>query len=215
MTIHLEVNQGTKEWFDARCGAITASMFEEVTKVMSKGKNKGGLSEKAQEYAFKLAIERISGQTLEEPQFDSWQARRGRELEPRARVRYEKETKTMVEETGLAITDDGLFGASVDGLVLDDGSVEIKCFLAPSKLKRIIVDKNIEAETPQMQGGLWITGLKWCDFVLYCPALELIVKDLTIIRVYRDDDYIEKMESRLLEFNGYVEELVKKLKEKS
>lgn len=210
--IHIEAEQGTEAWFAGRIGAITASMASECRKVLKSGANKGEYSQKAKDYAFKLAVERISGKLMEEDQFDTWQARRGRELEPVARVAYEEKTACLVEQTGLALTEDRMFGASVDGLVDDDGSVEIKCFLAPSKLAPILFENDIGDCKDQVQMGLWITGRKWCDFILYCPALESINKHLIIIRINRDDDYIAELESDLLRFNDYVNQIEYKLR---
>lgn len=211
--IHLVAPQGSDEWFQNRCGAITGSMFAECRKRLKSGPNKGDFSKAGHDYAFKLAVERLSGQLLDDQQFDPWQAKRGRELEPEARLAYEEREGTMVEQTGLALTEDRLFGASVDGLIDEDGSIEIKCFLAPSKLAPILLSGDIGDCMDQVQGGMFITGRKWTDFILYCPALECVGKDLTVIRINRDDDYIEAMEPDLVEFNGLVETYIKQLKE--
>ena len=63
----------------------------------------------------------------------------------------------------------------------------------------------------QVQGGVWVTGRKWMDFCLYCPALEVIGREMTIIRVVRDDNYIEKMEASLIEFDMLVEDYKERL----
>ena len=68
----------------------------------------------------------------------------------------------------------------------------------------ILLDGDISKTIDQVQGQLWITGRAWADFVLYCPALKSIGKDLTIIKVDRDDDYIEKLEADLIEFDKLV-----------
>lgn len=177
------------------------------------GEKVGDYSPKAKEYAFKLAVERISGRLLDEDKFQTWQMARGNELEPKARMAYESKYGLLVQQTGLALTDDGAFGASVDGLIDNDGSLEIKCFLAPSKLAPIIIDGNAGEVQDQMQGSMWITGRKWCDFVLYCPALDCVDKDLTVIRYQRDDDYIQTLEADLMEFNKLVEYFIVKIKE--
>lgn len=210
--IHLLAPQGSPEWFQGRCAAVTASQFADARTRLKSGANKGDFSKAAKDYAFKLAVERISGELLDDPQFDPWQARRGRELEPEARLMYEERTATLVEQTGLALTDDRLFGASVDGLVGDNGIIEIKCFLAPSKLAPILLSGDIGECMDQVQGGLWITGRDWSDFVLYCPALKSIDRHLTIIRVERNDDHITEMERDLLVFNDLVNDYVEKLK---
>lgn len=203
--IHLTAPQGSTEWFEGRKGAITASMFAEVRKRLKSGPSKGDFSAAAHNYAFKLAVERISGELLDEPDFDPWQARRGRELEPEARLLYEERYEVLTEQTGLALTEDRIFGASVDSLIGETGIQEIKCFLAPAKLKSILLDQDIEDCMDQVQGGLWITGASWCDFTLYCPALRPIGRELTVIRVERDDNYIAAMEPELWEFNELVE----------
>lgn len=177
-----------------------------------RGEKVGDFSQTAKDYAFKLAVERISGEPLEDPQFTPWQAKRGSELEPVARLLYEERKGVLVEETGLALTEDQEFGASLDGLVDDDGSVEIKCFLAPAKLAPIILHNDIADCMDQVQGGMWITGRKWADFILYCPALECIDKHLTIIRFERDEDYITELEKDLHEFNLYVKSIEEQLR---
>jgi hypothetical protein len=202
---HLTAPQGTPEWFQGRCGVITASMFSECRKRLKSGPNKGDFSKAAHDYAFKLAVERISGELLDDPQFDPWQAKRGRELEPEARLKYEEKESVLVQETGLAIAENKLFGASVDGLVDDEGNVEIKCFLAPSKLAPILLTGDIGDCEDQIQGGMWITEREWTDFILYCPALAKVEKDLTVIRIHRDEKYIAELEQDLQAFNILVE----------
>ena len=205
--IHVTAPHGSDEWFQGRCGVVTASMFGEVRKRLKSGANKGDFSKAAHDYAFKLAVERISGELLDDPQFDSWQARRGREMEPEARMAYEEREAVLVEETGLALTSDHRFGASVDGLVDDDGSVEIKCYLAPSKLAPILLSGEVPEDVKdQVQGGMLITGRLWSDFVLYCPALKSINKHLTIIRVLRDEKYIAELKADLEAFDALVEQ---------
>jgi len=205
--IHLIAPQGTDAWFSERIGAVTASMFAECRKTMKSGVNKGEYSQKAKDYAFKLAVERISGELFDDPQFDPWQAKRGRDLEPEARIAYEEKQGILVEQTGLALTEDRLFGSSVDGLVDEDGTIEVKCFLAPAKLAPILFENDIGDCVDQIQGGLWISGRKWCDFILFCPALKCINKHITVIRIHRNDEYIAELEVDILKFNQYVNQL--------
>lgn len=211
--IIIECEQGSDEWHEARAGVITASNFEECRKRLKSGVNKGDFSQKAKEYAFRLAIERISGKLLSEDKFDTFEMRRGRELESDARLLHEERIGALVEQTGIALTDDKRFGASLDGLIGEDGSSEYKCFIGPSSLMPILLENDVSKSTDQVQGQLWITGKKWSDFVLYCPALKAINKELTIIRVERDDNYIEALESDLLEFDKLVIKYQHKLTE--
>lgn len=202
--------QGSPEWHQARCGVITASNFADCCQKLKSG----DYSAKAKQYAFKLAIERISGQLLQEDKFETFEMRRGRELEESARHAHEQKIGVMVEQTGIVLTEDNLFGASVDGLIGEDGQSEYKCFIAPSSLMPILLDGDISDCEYQIQGQLWVTGRKWCDFVLFCPALESIGKSLTVVRCNRDEKFIEKMELDLLKFNDLVNQYKIKLEEK-
>lgn len=238
--------QGSDEWFNARAGCITASMFkvarskvntlttqqqiyvnallkgnaekealdianykyppkaESVAKAL-KGEKIGDFSEQAKNYALKVAIERINGMPYEEG-YQSWQAKRGNELEPYARMEHELQTGFLVEQVGIVKTDDLVFGASADGFIGVDGGAEYKCFLAPDKLRALYFDNDISEVIDQIQGCMWITGRKWWHLCLYCPALESIGKQLWIKEVKRDDDYIEQLEADLMEFKLLVDE---------
>lgn len=200
--------QGDEIWHASRAGVTTASNFADCCEMLKNG----SFSKKAQQYAFKLAIERISGKLLQEDKFETWEMRRGREEEPNARFAHEQKIGVMVEQTGIVLTDDRLFGASVDGFINEDGCAEYKCFVSPTSLMPILLDGDISDCVYQIQGQLWITGRSYCDFCLYCPALDAIGKKLTVFRVERDDNFIEKMEVKLLKFNQLVNEYEAKLR---
>lgn len=207
----IDCEQGSPDWFAARIGACTASNFAECRKRLKSGKNKGDFTSAAKQYAFRLAIERLSGQRLEEDKFETFEMRRGRDLEPEARIKHEEAKEILVQQTGFVLTEDGKFGASADGLIDGDGCSEYKCFISPASLMPILLDGDIENCKDQVQGQLWITGRKWSHFVLYCPALACIKKDLTIFEVERDDEYIAEMEADLLEFDRLVTDYQKQL----
>lgn len=196
--------QGSEEWHKARAGVITASMFKVARGRLKSGPNKGELTESAKNYAFRLAVERISGTPLDEG-FSTWQMKRGNELEPEARSRHEEEAGVIVERAGFVRTDDGVFGASADGLIGNDIGSEYKCLVSPEGLKEILIHDDISEFIDQVQGCMWITGRKQWHFGLYCPALAAIGKDFTLKVVDRDDDYIEQMEVELLEFKKQVD----------
>ena len=209
----IECAQGTQEWLESRSGIITASMFSECCRKLKVGKNKGGPTTLAEDYAFKLAVERISGSRLEEDKFETFEMRRGHDLEPDARLLHESEKGILVDPAGIIVSDDGRFGASVDGLINNDGISEYKCFISPKRLKPILMDGDIDEIKHQAQGGLWLTERDYCDCVLYCPALEPVNKELTIITTYRDDEYIKNMERDLLIFDDLVCSYMEKLKQ--
>jgi len=196
----IECEQGSDEWLQARAGVITASRFRDAIDTL-KG---GGPSAKSISYAAQVAIERISRMPSDEG-FTTWQMRRGTNLEPRARMEYEVQSGNLASESGIAITEDGLFGYSTDGLVGDDGLVEIKCPAAPEKILSMWATGDLSEYIHQIQGGMWITGRKWCDFIMYAPQLEPVGKQLYLLRVARDDDFIDTMVEKLLAFRARVD----------
>lgn len=206
----LNCKQGSPEWLQARCGKITASMFGAICKRLKSGE----FSSECHKYAFRLACERISGQLLDDDQFETYAMRRGRELEPIARYVHEQRIGEKVEQLGFIATDDDLFGASLDGIIGDDGASEYKCFMSPSSLMPILLNDDISDIEHQAQGGMWISGRKWIDVCLYCPSLCDVDLDFSSFRVHRDDNFIEKMESELITFNDLVESYILKLKSK-
>jgi hypothetical protein len=164
----------------------------------------GDFSDKAKAYAFRLAIERISGVPLDEG-FETWQMRRGHELEPEARAEHEEAAGVIVERAGFVTTDDGVFGASADGLIGRVGGSEYKCLVSPEGLRAVLLDNDISEFIDQIHGCMWITGREWWHFGLYCPALRSIGKQLYWREVKRNDDFIEAMEPELLQFKGLVD----------
>lgn len=207
----LECTQGSPEWHAARAGVITASMFSEVRKRLKSGPSKGDYSAAAKDYAFRLAVERISGEALDDG-FEAWQMRRGRELEEECRLRHEADIKCIVDLAGFVTTEDNKFGCSADSLINNDGGAEYKCFLAPEKLRAIVVDDDWGDIQDQVQGCLWLTGREWWDQCLYCPALRNAGKDFIRCRTVRDDNYIEQLEVDLLAFEKLVTEWEMKLR---
>lgn len=163
----------------------------------------GEFSEAARNYAFRLAIERISGEPLDEG-FQTYAMKRGHELEPAARLEHEVQTGLVVERAGFVLTEDRIFGASADGLIGNDGGSEYKCLISPEVLRDVLIDHDFTKFIDQVQGCLWLTGRRWWDFCLYCPALESIGKQLWYRRVERDDAYIEKMVQELWAFERLV-----------
>jgi len=209
MTILIDAPQGSQEWLQSRSGVITASRFSDArAKLTRAGKTgkAGDPAAKAIEYAWQVALERIAGEPVS-PSFETWQMRRGSELEPEARMTYEAATGLLASEKGLILTDDRAFGYSSDGLVSDEGLIEIKC---PANCQKIgdtwsDPDNAVAEYIDQIQGGLWITGRKWCDFIMYCPWLEPVGKELFRRRIERDEAYIASLEADLFEFRRLVD----------
>jgi hypothetical protein len=203
--ILIECEQGEPEWFRARAGAITASNVSEIRKRLKSGPNKGGFTTAAESYAFKLAVERLKGEPIDQDQFETFAMRRGHELEHEARLLHEERLGVFIEQAGICLTDDRKFGFSTDGFIGEDGVSEYKCFLDSTKVRKILFHEETEEVMDQVQNGLWITGRDWCDFTLYYPDLKCVGLELTIQRIDRDEEYIEAMVEDLLEFDKLVE----------
>ncbi len=169
------------------------------------GEEVGDFSETAKAYAFRLAIERISGEPLDEGVETYWM-KRGHELEPEARAEHSMRLGQEVVPAGFIRTSDGKFGCSADGFIGDLGGAEYKCFVDPMKLKTVILGHDFSEFVAQCQAGLWLSGRQWWDFGLYCPALEAAGRQLTMKRMPRDEDFIDAMEQRALKFDALVEE---------
>ncbi|MEK6418460.1 MAG: lambda exonuclease family protein [Burkholderia gladioli] len=179
-----------------------------------RGEQIGDWSDEAKAYAFRLAVERISGHPLDEG-FETWSMRRGHELEPEARMEHEAQTGLFVKRAGFVVTDDGRFGASADGLIDPDGGAEYKCFIAPDKLRPILLDHDAKDVMEQVQGCMWLCSAKWWHVGLYCPALASVNKQFTLIEVKRDDAFIEAMEADLVKFERLVSDYESRLREEA
>jgi hypothetical protein len=198
--ICISCKQGTPEWAEARLGVITASRCKDACDRLKSG----AFSAKALGYAAMIALERIARESCDDT-FVNFAMRRGTELEPDARFAYENRTGHVVMESGFVTTDDSAFGYSTDGFVGADGAVEIKCPLSPLTVISMWSERDLSEYMHQIQMGLWITGRKWIDFVMFDPRLRSVQKDLFIERVHRNDRFIEEMEEQLLGFKSLVD----------
>ena len=198
--------QGSPEWFSARAGVITASMFSTARQKLKSGE----LSAVAKYYATTLACERIAGESLKE-NFDTWQMRRGTELEPEARAAHALTRDFDVSETGFIVSDCGRFGVSVDGLCGPDGIAEYKCPIGGETIYKTLIENDVSKYIDQVQGGLWITERKWADLILYVPFLSAEGQQIQVHRVERDEKYITDLVTDLEAFDAVVESFVEKL----
>lgn len=199
-----KVEQGSALWKQIRLGHVTASNLADV---MAKGKSGEAITRR--KYKIKLVAERLTGQGQD---FYSNAAMEwGTEQEPYARMAYEVARETLVDKTGFwhHPTIEWL-GVSPDGLVGDDGLVEIKCPNTTTHLDYIFDDKVPTDYYKQIQGQLWVTGRDWCDFVSYDPRLPE-KNQLFIKRCPRDEELIATMELEVREFLMEIEMLIGKL----
>lgn len=216
--IHHDHPQGSPEWLNVRRGCITGSRFKDcrdykaLTKAQEKeGRAKGDPSGKLLAYAYDTARERCGGNAP--AKFQNAAMRTGQEQEPLARRAYEVRTGRLVEEVGFFTTDDGLFGLSPDGLIGDDGVLEIKTMVSSDTLFTAVADGDVSEYMDQVNGYLWLFGRQWVDLVLWAPDLEPLGLHLTIRRITRDENAIEALEADLMAFAQLVTDFETKLRD--
>lgn len=181
--IHHNIDQNTDDWMALRCGKITASKFK--TCFMDKS-TKGFW-----DLIYTKRAELKTGE-IEESFSNNW-TERGHELEPLAREAYENETFEVVEDGGFWEYSEHI-GASPDGLIGDDGLLEIKCPKA-STVEKYLDKGDLPKEYYwQVHGQMMCTGRKWVDFVIYHPSYELF-----ILRIDRDEIAIDQLKEKLNE----------------
>lgn len=174
MTLHVfnELEQGSGAWHDARRGIITAStvgrfITPKTIKVAANGDTRS--------MAYQLVAERITGIT--EDTYVSRDMEEGHFIEPLARDIY-SEHYAPATEVGFMVRDDWGYkiGYSPDGLVGDDGLIEIKKRFAKFHLATILTDEVPPEHMAQCQAGLLVSGREWLDFISYCGGMPLYVK---------------------------------------
>jgi hypothetical protein len=170
--------QGTTEWHQERLGKPTASRFEDI----KPGKS-GGWSVATMTYMKELIAERLTGQWAE---VNAWTLEWGNDHEDDAKEAYTIKTGQAIIPVGF-VERDGM-GGSPDGLVGDDGMIEIKC-PAGSKQHIDYILNGCDDHLPQIQANMYFTDRKWCDFISYDPRMPEDMQ-LFITRIARDDKYI-------------------------
>ena len=187
------MDQGSEEWFTIRIGKVTASRVADVI-----AKTKTGYSASRDNYMAQLVCERLTNQKGES--FSNAAMQWGTETEPLARISYEVAHNVLVDEVGFVPHPTiEMAGASPDGLVGDDGLLEIKCPNTATHIETLLSQTVPGKYNTQMQFQMACTGRLWCDFVSFdnrLPAeLQLFVK-----RVPRDNMYIRLMEEEIVKF---------------
>jgi putative phage-type endonuclease len=179
------MEQRTPEWFAKRLGLVTASRIADVM-----AKTKTGASASRSGYMAQLITERLTGAPTEG--FQSAAMEWGTEQEPHARAAYEAREGVLVDEVDFVRHPLLEAGASPDGLVGEDGCIEIKCPNTSTMLE-YIEDRSVPRKyLLQMQWQLACTGRNWCDFVAFDPRLPEHLR-LLVIRVPRDEGVIAEI----------------------
>ena len=187
------IEQRSDEWFAARIGKVTASRVADVL-----AKTQSGYAASRANYMAQLVCERLTGQKAES--FTSGPIQWGIDTEPLARAAYESLKDVLVDEVGFVPHPSIIMaGASPDGLVGDDGLLEIKCPNTATHIDTLLSQTVPSKYNTQMQFQMACTDREWCDFVSFDnrlpEELQLFVK-----RVPRDNLFIKQAEDEIVKF---------------
>ena len=200
-----DIEQGTDEWFAIRCGKVTASRVADVIAT-----TKSGYSASRANYEAQLICEILTGKPAES--YSNAAMQWGTETEPLARAQYELKTGNMVNQVGFVVHPIiEQAGASPDGLIGEDGCIEIKCPNTSTHLDTLLSQKVPSKYITQMTWQMVCAGRKWCDFVSYDPRLPENLQ-LFIERIELDEDYAKKLQNEVVMFLVEVNEKVEKLR---
>jgi hypothetical protein len=192
LTILPELEQGSPEWLDARRGIITASV---VGRLITPATIKPADNVHTRALTAELAAERITGWT--DDAYVSDDMERGHDVEPVAVGAYEKHYGVTVARVGFMVNDDLGFriGYSPDGLVGDDGLIEVKSRRPKKHLQTILADEVPAENVAQCQAALFVSGRAWCDYVSYCGGMHLYP-----IRVFPDERWFKAIAAAATDF---------------
>lgn len=202
-----KIEQGSDAWKALRAGKVTASRVADVLSKIKSGESAG-----RKNYRMDLVAERLTGKPADS--FTNSAMQWGTEQEPFARIAYETHKGLFVEQ--VPFVDHPTiewFGCSPDGLVAEDGLLEIKCPNTTTHLEYLQDGKPPSKYIPQMMAQMACTGRKWCDFVSFDPRLPEDLQ-LFVVRLNWDDAYIQEMEAEVKQFLNEVDATLLQLKRK-
>ncbi|MBB5748577.1 lambda exonuclease family protein [Micrococcus sp. TA1] len=205
LTVYENLEQGSEEWLQARCGIVTASTVGQLitTKTIKPASN-----ETARSLTAHLVAERITGYV--EPTYVSADMERGNLSEPYARDAYAEQQGLTVDEIGFMVREQGdtfRLGWSPDGLVGEVGAIEIKSPRQKKHLQTILADEVPPEHMAQLQAGLLVSGRGWIDFISYCGGFPLYVK-----RVTPDQKWADTITLAVQTFEQRAEEMTNRYK---
>jgi len=201
-----DMEQRTDEWYLARLGKVTASRISDVM-----AKTKAGYGASRANYMAELIVERLTGKPGDSYQNAAmmW----GTNTEPLARAAYEAHRGVLVEEVGFVPHPTiSMAGASPDGLVGDDGLVEIKCPNTATHIETLMTGNVPLKYILQMHWQMICTGREWCDFVSFDPRMPENMQ-LFVARYMFSNDTASDMTKEVTAFLAELDDKVSKLKE--
>jgi predicted phage-related endonuclease len=195
-----DIPQGSEEWHGLRIGSVGGTGLDSV---LAKGQGK-----QRQSYLYQLAAEILSGQKTDT--FTTPAMLRGIELEDDARQYYSFTSGNVVEQVAMIKADMPRVHHSPDGLIGDDGGLEIKTMLPHTYVELVDIEKIPLKYIRQCQHFLWVSNRKWIDFVAYCP--EIKDRPMWQKRLTPNAKIIVEIEAELPVFLADLDALVLKIK---
>jgi putative phage-type endonuclease len=200
------IEQGTAEWLQERCGKVTASRIADLmgrTKTGSYGSGRAN-------YAAQLIAERLTGNVA--ASFSNAAMIHGTETEPEARRAYEFFVDRDVQQVGFVPHPSiNMAGASPDGLVGEDGLLELKCPNTATHIDTLLSGSVPDKYIKQMQFQMACTGRQWCDFASYDNRLPERMR-LFVKRIERSAETIAEIETEVTAFLAEIDDTVGKLR---
>lgn len=198
--IFQDLEQGSEEWFAVRAGLPTASEFKTV-----RANGKGGSESVTRaKYMRQLAGEILTGEPAPAG-YSNDHMLRGQEQEDDARRLFS--LITDYEPIRVGFVREGRAGCSPDSLIGEDAGLEIKCAIPAVQIERLQLGRLPPEHVAQVQGSLWVTGRQRWHFVSYCPRLPPL-----IVRVERDEAYIEQLARDVEAFNQELDNIVQSIR---
>lgn len=195
----IDCEQGSPEWFHARMGIPTASMFDTIIGVKKEPRDK----KSRRTYMLKLAGEIVTGEPMDS--YSNNHMERGKAMEDEARNLYA--FMKDAEPQRIGFIRNGPKGCSPDSMLSVDGMLEIKTKLPHLMIDCLFEDKFPPEHKAQCQGALWVCEREWVDIAVYWPKLPLFVK-----RAYRDEAFIRDLSQAVDDFNCELAEMVERVR---
>lgn len=217
MIVHNKLEQGSIEWFEMRKGKITGSILknmvhsEKMTLKIAKGKEKNpvcynSLASIAKKEIMKIIAQRYivydENDTVEFPRIRDDIANRGHAGEVIAKNLYSQHNLEFVNEVGFLESECKNYGYSPDGLIGDDGFIEVKTINSgkhlSAKLSGIEAFLIEEDYMPQiMLGFLMNENFKWCDYILYTDSFIDEKDRFSCFRIFRNEEALDVLRNSI------------------
>lgn len=187
------IMQGTPEWTAARLGCVTASRVADVI-----ARTKTGFGASRANYMAELIAERLTGTTADS--YTNAAMQWGVEHEAEALAAYAFRHDAEVAPGGFILHPNlGMAGATPDGLIGNDGLIEVKCPNTATHLDTLLGQVIPGKYVTQMLWQMACSKRQWCDFVSYDPRLPEAMR-LFVKRLSRDEARIKELEGDVIAF---------------